>query len=59
VRCKIVKISNIIQYINTCGYLDCSVSYQNEKYFTVKMSTFLQITGIINTLRTGDADLHF
>jgi len=35
-RYKIVISSNIIQYINTCSYLECSVSYQNEKHVTVK-----------------------
>jgi len=50
VRSKIMITCNIIQFINTCNYLDCFVSYQNAKYITVKISTFLQITGIINRL---------
>ena len=49
VRSKIVVTCNTIQFINTCSYLDCSVSYQNEKYIAVKISTFLQKTGNINT----------
>jgi len=46
VRSKIVINNNIIEQINTFIYLGCCVSYQNEKDVAVKISKFLQITGI-------------
>jgi hypothetical protein len=49
VRSEIVINNNIIiVQINTVTYLCCFVSYQNDNDITVKMSNFLQITGIIN-----------
>jgi len=47
VRSKIVINNNIIEQINTFSYPGYSVSYQNEKYITIKITKFLQITGII------------
>jgi len=44
---------NIIK-INTFNYPSCPISYQNEKAATVKLSIFLQITGIISrTLKSS------
>jgi len=48
VRSKIVININIIEQINIFIYLGYCISNQNEKYVTVKISKFLQITGIIN-----------
>jgi hypothetical protein len=48
VRSKIAINDNIIEHINTFTYPDWSISYRNEKGLTVKISTFLPITGIIN-----------
>jgi hypothetical protein len=48
VRSEIVMNNNIIVQINTFTYLHCFVSYQNGNDITVKISKFLQITGIIN-----------
>ena len=39
---------NIVEHINTYSYHGCSMSYQNKKDITVKISKFLQISGIIN-----------
>jgi len=47
VRSKIVINNNIIEQINIFSYPGYSVSYQNEKYITIKITKFLQITGII------------
>jgi hypothetical protein len=47
-RSQIVINNNNIEQINTFDYLGCSISYNNEKDVTVKISKFLQITGIIN-----------
>jgi len=40
--------NNITEQINTFSYLGCSISHQNEKDITVRISKFLQVTGIIN-----------
>jgi len=48
VRNKIIINNNVIEQINTFHDPGCSISYQTEKHITVKISTFLQITGIIN-----------
>jgi hypothetical protein len=48
VRSKIAIEVNIIEKINTFNYRDSSISYHNEKDVTVKISKFLQVTGIIN-----------
>jgi hypothetical protein len=37
-----------MEQINTFNYRDSSISYHNEKGFTVKIAKFHQITGIIN-----------
>ena len=59
VRSKITINNNVIEQINTFHDLGCSISYQNEKYITVKISTFLQITGIINrTLKPSQVQKH-
>jgi len=47
-RSKIVICNNSIEKINTFNGLSCSISYQNKKDITVKISKFLQIPGIIN-----------
>jgi len=47
---KIVINNKIIEQINTSNYLDCSISYQNENDFTLKISKFLQIMGIIHRI---------
>jgi len=46
VRSKIVINNNIIELINIFDYLGCSISYKNKKGVTLKISKFLQITGI-------------
>jgi uncharacterized protein YqgV (UPF0045/DUF77 family) len=45
VRSKIVINNNITEQVNTFSYLDCSISYHNEKDITVKISEFLHIMG--------------
>jgi len=40
--------NNITEQINIFSYLGCPISHQNEKDIIVKISQFLQITGIIN-----------
>ena len=48
VRSKTVINNNVIEEGNTSFiYLGCSTTYQNEKDITVKISQFMQITGII------------
>jgi len=47
VRSKIVINSEIIEKISTFLYPGYSISCQNEKYITIKISKFLQTTGII------------
>jgi hypothetical protein len=43
------KLNNsITEEINIFSYLGCSISHQNEKDITVKISKCLQKTGIIN-----------
>ena len=51
--------SNIIEEINTFSYRCCSISYQNERDVTVKISTFLQISGITDrTLKSSQVQKH-
>ena len=51
VRSKILMNSNIIEKTNTSNYQGWSISYQNEKKdITVRVSKFLNITGIINRI---------
>jgi len=50
VRSKIVINNNIIEPINIFDYLGCSISYKNKKCVTLKISKFLQITGIIHRI---------
>jgi len=45
VRSKTVINNNITEKMNTFNYLDCSISYHNEKDFNVKISEFLHIMG--------------
>ena len=47
-RIKIEVNNNITEQTNTFNYLGRCTSCQNEKYITVKISEFLQITGTIN-----------
>ena len=49
VRSKTVVNINVLEEINTSFiYMGCSISYQKEKDITVKITQFMQITGIIN-----------
>ena len=48
VRNKVVINKNITEQTNTFNYLGRCISCQNEKRITVKISEFLQLTGIIN-----------
>jgi hypothetical protein len=50
VRREIVINNNFIEHINTLSYPGYCISYQNEKYGTVKISKIFQITGIINRI---------
>jgi len=45
VRNKTVINNNITEQMNIFSYLDCSISYHNEKDITVKISEFLHIMG--------------
>jgi hypothetical protein len=45
---QIIINNNIIEEISTFSYLGYTMAYRNEKVITVKISEFLQITGIIN-----------
>jgi len=45
VRSKTVINNNITEQINTFSYLDCSISYHNEKDIIVKISEFLHKMG--------------
>jgi hypothetical protein len=48
-RSKIVINNNVIKEVNTFFiYLGCSITYQNEKDVTVKISLFMQKMGIID-----------
>jgi hypothetical protein len=45
--------------MNNVSYPGCSISYQNKKNITVKISKFLQIAGIINrTLKPSQVQKH-
>jgi hypothetical protein len=48
VRSKIVINNNIVEQINTFRSLGCCIAWQTGKYFAVKVSKSLQITGNIN-----------
>ena len=59
VRNKTVINGNTTEQISTFIYLCCSISQQNEKDNTVKISKFLQITEIINrTLKSSQVQKH-
>jgi len=45
VRSKIVINNNITEQMNTFNYLDCFISYHNERDTTVKISEFLHVMG--------------
>jgi hypothetical protein len=49
IRSKIVIDNKIIQ-VNVFNYLGCSLSYEREKELDVRISKFLKITGLINTI---------
>ena len=58
-KSKIVMNNNGIEQISTFNYLGCTVSYQNGNDTTVKISNFLQLTGIINgTLKPLQVQKH-
>jgi hypothetical protein len=48
IRSKIVTNNKITEQVNTFNYLGCTLSYEQEKDATKKLSKFLKITGIIN-----------
>jgi len=51
--------NNSVEQINTFYYLGCDISYHNGNDITVKISKFLQITGIINgTLKPSQVQKH-
>jgi hypothetical protein len=49
IRSKIVIDNKIVQ-VNVFNYLGCSLPYEGEKDTDVKISKFLKITGLINTI---------
>jgi hypothetical protein len=49
IRSKTVIDNKIIQ-VNVFNYLRCSLSYEAEKDIDVKISKFLKIAGLINTI---------
>jgi hypothetical protein len=49
IRSKTVTDNKIIE-VNVFNYLGCSLSYEGEKDIDVKISKFLQIAGLINTI---------
>jgi hypothetical protein len=58
VRSKIVISNNTVEQVNTFIYLRCSTAYRMTK-ITVKISTFLQVTGIFNrTLKPSPIQKH-
>jgi len=58
-RLKTVINNNITEQTNTFICLDSSISCQNEKDVTAKISNPLQITGIINrTLKPSQVQKH-
>jgi hypothetical protein len=48
-RSKILIDNKSIEQVNTFNYLGNLVSYENKKDVDSKISTFLKITGIINS----------
>jgi hypothetical protein len=58
-RSQILINNNIIEQINTFNYSGCSIAYQTEIYITIKLSEFLEITGIIDgTLKPSQVQNH-
>ena len=56
---KILINNNITERINTGNYPGCSFSYQSDKDITVKISKFLQLTGLTNrTLKPSQVQKH-
>jgi hypothetical protein len=47
IRSKIV-IDKILEQVNTFTYLGCNILYQKEKDIHSKITTFLQILGLLN-----------
>jgi hypothetical protein len=59
VRSKTVINTNIIEQINTFSYLDCSISYHNEKDIIVKFQNFSTKWEIIKrTLKPSPIQKH-
>jgi uncharacterized ubiquitin-like protein YukD len=45
-----IEIVNKIIQVNVFNYLGCSLSYEGEKDIDIKISKFLKIKGLINTI---------
>jgi hypothetical protein len=50
IRSKSVIYNKITQQVNVFNYVGCSLSYEGEKDIDVKISNFLKITGLVNTI---------
>jgi hypothetical protein len=50
VRSKVVIDNTTLEQLNTFTYLECQISYEEEKVTTSKTSIFLQILGILNNV---------
>jgi hypothetical protein len=48
IRSKIVIDNMILEQVNTSTYLDCGISYQDEKDVHSKITTFLEMLGLLN-----------
>jgi hypothetical protein len=48
IRSKTVISNKVTDQINTYTYLECKLSHEKEKDVAIKLSKFLQVTGIIN-----------
>jgi hypothetical protein len=48
IRRKTVIDNKILEQMNTCTYLSCNISYQEEKDIHTKITNFLQILGLLN-----------
>jgi hypothetical protein len=56
---NILNNNSIIEQINSLSYPACSISYQNEIDTAVKITKFLQVSGIINrTLKVSQVQKH-
>jgi hypothetical protein len=55
----VMNNNNSIEQINMFSYLGCTVLYQNGNNITIKISKFLEITGIIDgTLKPSQVQKH-